>query len=135
VALRRAVIWPVLFTTLAVTAILAAGLLVHLAWEIRADRGGAAGLVVALPALFAPFVAPGSHGLVRRMFIGLRVLALAAGVLSFAAAASLQLTLSARTTTWVWAALLVLSACSTAISALALVRGAAGERVPSARAA
>jgi hypothetical protein len=131
VALRRAVIWPVFFTTLAVATILAAGLLAHLGWDLRADRGGAAGLVVALPALFAPFVAPGSHGLVRRMFIGLRVLALAAGLLSFAAAASLQLSLSARATTWIWAALLLPALAATSIAALALLRGAPGERVPS----
>jgi hypothetical protein len=134
VALRRAVIWPVFFTTLAVTAILTAGLVAHVGWDLRADRGGAAGLVVALPALFAPFVAPGSHGLVRRMFIGLRVLALTAGLLSFAAAASLQLSLSARTTTWVWAALLVPALASTSIAGLALLRGTPGERVPSGRA-
>jgi hypothetical protein len=134
VALRRAVIWPVFFTTLAVTAILVAGLVAHLVWDLHADRGGAAGVVVALPALFAPFVAPGSHGLVRRMFIGLRVLALTAGLLSFVAAASLQLTLSAGTTTWIWAALLVGSACSASVAGLALARGAPGERVPSGRA-
>lgn len=132
-ALRRAVIWPVLFTALAVVAILGVGLVAHLGWGLRADRGGAAGLVVALPALFAPFVAPGGHGVVRRMFLGLRVVALAAGVLSFAAAATLQLDLSAGTTTWIWAVLLVLAACLTAIAVLAVARGAPGERVPSAR--
>jgi hypothetical protein len=132
-ALRRAVIWPVFFTTLAVTAILAAGLVAHVGWGLRADRGGAAGLVVALPALFAPFVAPGSHGLVRRMFLGLRVLALTAGVISFAAAATLQLTLSASTTTWIWLGLLVAASGATAIAAVAVVLGAAGERVPSGR--
>jgi hypothetical protein len=133
VALRRAVIWPVFFTTLAATAILLAGLVAHLVWDLRADRGGAAGVVVALPALFAPFVAPGSHGLVRRMFIGLRVLALSAGLLSFAAAAALQLSLSAWTTSWIWALLLVAAACLTSVAGLALARGAPGERVPSGR--
>ena len=132
-ALRRAVIWPVLFTALAVAAILAVGVVAYAGWGLRADRGAAAGIAVALPALFAPFVAPGGHGVVRRMFVGLRVVALAAGLLSFAAAATLQLSLSGRTTAWIWAVLLALAAFLTAVAGLAVVRGAPGERVPSAR--
>lgn len=123
-ALRRAVIWPVFLTTLTVAAILAVGLLAYLGWDLRADRGGAAGIAVALPALLAPFVTPGTHGLVRWMFVGLRLLALGAGLVSLTAAATLQLTLSGRTTAWIWAVLLVLAAGATATAAAALARGA-----------
>jgi hypothetical protein len=131
-ALRRALVWPVFLTVLATAAILGAGLVAHLVWDLRANEDAAAALVVALPAFLAPFVAPGNHLLVRRMFRGLRVLALASGLIAFAAAGSLQLTLSARTTTIIWFALLGPATLATLVALAALVR-AGGTRTPSDR--
>jgi hypothetical protein len=132
-ALRRALLWPVFSTAAGTAAILATGLVAHLGWGLRANEDAAAGLVVALPAFLAPFVAPGNHGLVRRMFQGLRVLALGSGVIAFAAAASLQLTLSARATTIIWFVLLWFALGATLLTLVALVGAPGGRRAPSDR--
>jgi hypothetical protein len=132
-ALRRALVWPVFLTVVGTAAILVTGLVAHLVWELRANEDAAAGLVVALPAFLAPFVAPGNHLLVRRMFRGLRVLALGSGLIAFAAAASLQLTLSARATTIVWFALLVPAVVAALLALAALVRAPGGSRPSSDR--
>jgi hypothetical protein len=126
-------VWPVFLTVVGTAAILATGLVAHLVWDLRANEDAAAGLVVALPAFLAPFVAPGNHLLVRRMFRGLRVLALGSGLIAFAAAASLQLTLSARATTIIWFALLVPAAVATLVALAALVRAPGGTRTSSDR--
>ena len=123
-SLRRALVWPVFLTAAATSAILAAGVAASAVWDVEANEAGAAGLAVALPAFLAPFVTPGGHGLVRRLFQGLRALVVASGLLAFAAAGALQLTLSDASTARVWSVLLGASLALTAVALLSLARAA-----------
>jgi hypothetical protein len=100
--LRASLLWPVVLVTLLTAATLGAGLVVHLEWGIGAQADAAAGLLVAVPAFFAPFVAPGGHPLVRRMFKGLRVAVLASALISFSAAAVVELSFGESTTLTIW---------------------------------
>lgn len=100
--LRAALIIPVAVLTALTAGVITGGLALHY-WFPGAQRTDtSAALVVAIPTFFAAFVVPGSHRLVRRMFVGLRVVALLSGLCSFAAAATLALQLSPDAVAHIW---------------------------------
>ena len=119
--LRTAIVFPVLLLTALTTATLGGGVVAHHFWSVHRSVDTAAAVVVALPSFFAPFVVPGQHRLVRRMFKGLRGLVIVSALISFVAAATLAVHLSTPTTVHIWLALSCLSAVLTSVAALALL--------------
>jgi hypothetical protein len=74
--------------------------------ELLKDSGGAATLLVLVPALLAVYVArPGEHGLVTELLLGVRRALFLSGALSTAAAAALLVQLGGDTLEAVWWAL------------------------------
>lgn len=125
--LRPSVLWPVALLTILTAAIVGAGLVLH-EYGVTVQHDAASAIIVALPAFFAPFVAPGGHGLVRRMFGGLRALTVVAALVSFGAAATLGLDLAEEWTVGVWRILFAVAALSAVSACLALARSVAGGR-------
>jgi hypothetical protein len=130
--LRTALVAPVVLLSALTALVIAAGAAV-LSWWPGVRTDSAAALVVAVPTLFAPFVAPGAHRLVRRMFVGLRVLALLSGLCSFAAAASLALRLSDATTARIWTVLAAAAGTLAGVAVLALLHSWWRMRAPAER--
>jgi hypothetical protein len=122
-ALRPTVLWPVALLTALTAGIVGSGLVLH-DYGIAVQHDSASAIIVALPAFFAPFVAPGRHGLVRRMFGGLRALTVVAALVSFGAAATLGLDLSEEWTVGVWRALFAVAVLAAISACLALLRSA-----------
>ena len=118
--LRAGVLWPVFLISAVTSGLFGAGLYLH-SIDVPARADAAAALIVALPAFFAPAVAPGGHALVRRMFRGLRVLVWVSALLSFVAGASLAVDLSASTMERAWWVLLAISSLLTIIAGLSLL--------------
>ena len=84
-SLRPSVVEPVLVSSLAVTFVYLFGVVFYLAgWRVDATNAGAA--VIALPAVFAIYVAPSGHRLPRALLRQVQILAYASAVLSLAAA-------------------------------------------------
>ena len=96
---------------------LATGLILHGIGVARS--GDVTALIVVLPAVFAAYLIPGEHRLVRRMFRGVRLLVFMLSVVSFVAAGSLTLSLASSTRFAIWLILLALAALSTATIAAA----------------
>jgi hypothetical protein len=119
--LRTAIVFPVFLLTALTSATLGGGVIAHHFWSVHRSGDTAAAVVVALPSFFAPFVVPGQHRLVRRMFKGLRGLVIASALISFAAAATLAVQLSTAATVHLWIALSSLSGVLTGVAALALL--------------
>lgn len=115
--IRPSFVRPPLLIGLVTCGMLAAGLLLKAAHIPRI--GDVAALIVVLPAIFAAYLIPGEHRMVRRMFQGLRLLVLALAVTSFAAAATLTLRFSSRTLVIIWLALFGTAAGCTAMIAYA----------------
>jgi hypothetical protein len=115
--LRTGVLWPPFMISLVTFVILVVGITVH-ALGIPGRPEATAPLLVAVPAIFAAYLIPGEHPLVRRMFKWLRILVLCSALLSFAAAGLLALSLSGRTTMILWIVLAVASAfCTGSVAA------------------
>jgi hypothetical protein len=128
--LRVGVLWPVFLISSVTTALFVTGLYLH-SIDVPARAEAAAALIVALPAFFAPAVAPGDHPLVRRMFKGLRVLVWVSALLSFVAGASLAVDLSADTMVTIWSVLLAASALITIVAATSLAISIRKSAIPS----
>jgi hypothetical protein len=108
---------PALLIGWLTVAVLGSGLIVN---GIGIQRSGdVTALIVVLPAVFAAYLIPGEHRLVRRMFRGVRLLVFTLSVVSFAAAGSLTISLATSTRIGIWVGLLVLAAGSTCTIAAA----------------
>lgn len=131
--LRSSLVWPVVLLSAVTTVTLLGGIAAHCWFGLPKRADAAATLVVALPTFFAPFVVPGSHPLVRRMFKGLRGLVLASALLAFVSAATLALNLrqgATISTLTAWITLASISSVLTVLSVLSLARSITRTRVP-----
>lgn len=100
---------------LVTTGVLGSGWLLHRE-GIRASPDVAAVLIVALPGLFATYLArPGEHGLVKRLVGGLRMLILGLAVCSFVADSSLAIDISGYARSWIWGICCVVAALGTLV--------------------
>jgi len=110
--LRPAFVLPSLLIGLVTSGMLGAGLLLH---ELGIPRqGDVTALLVVLPAVFAAYLIPGEHRLVRRMFRGVRSLVFVLSLVSFVAAGSLTLSFSSSARVTLWAVLFAIASASTA---------------------
>ena len=110
--MRPSFVLPSLLIGLITSGMLASGLVLHGVGVPR--QGDVTALLVVLPALFAAYLIPGEHRLVRRMFRGVRFLVFLLSLASFVAAGSLTLSLSSTARVTLWAVLLGISSASTA---------------------
>lgn len=95
--------------------------------ELLDDSGGAATLLVLVPALLAAYVArPGEHGLVTELLLGVRRALFLSGALSTAAAAALLVQLGGNTMEAVWWTLTGIAWAVALILALSFVLPRAG---------
>jgi hypothetical protein len=102
------------------TTVLASGWALH-DLHVGSSPDVAAALLVALPGLFATYLArPGEHRLVKRLVGGLRLLIVVLAALSYAAAGSLAMDVSTTFRAWVWETSCIASASATAIIGIAL---------------
>lgn len=114
--------------------VLTCGLLVTglvLKWVGVPRSGDVTALIVVLPAVFAAYLIPGEHRLVRRMFRGVRLLVFTLSVVSFAAAGTLTISLASSTRVLLWLILLAVAVGCTGTIGVALwssTRKAAGAR-------
>lgn len=118
--LRAALIVPVAVLTALTAGVITGGLALHYWFPGARRTDTAAALVVAIPTFFAAFVVPGLHRLVRRMFVGLRAVALLSGLCSFAAAATLALQLSPDSVAHIWIGLAAVAGTLAVVALLAL---------------
>jgi hypothetical protein len=109
--MRPSFVRPAFMIGLVTCATLAAGLVLKAAGVSR--TGDVTALIVVLPAIFAVYLIPGEHRLVRRMFRGVRFLVFLLSVVSFVAAGTLTIALAGSTRLIVWGVLLVLAFAST----------------------
>lgn len=114
--LKFQIVFPVFVLTVMVAGVIGGGIGVHYLWPSAGRTPTAAALVVAIPTFLAPFVVPGSHPIVKRMFSRLRTLAFVASACSFLAAASLAINPSTHWLVVVWSILAGVS-CSLAVIA------------------
>jgi len=121
-ALRMTLVAPVLALSGLTTGVLGGGLLLHYTHRTHPLADASAALIVAVPGLFAGWVAPGGHRLVQRLFKGLRLLVFFSALVSFLAAATLVVRLPAGWRSATWQGLAIASAVTTLIATLAFIR-------------
>jgi hypothetical protein len=109
--MRPSFVRPAFMIGFLTSAMLSAGLVLKAVGVSR--TGDVTALIVVLPAIFAAYLIPGEHRLVRRMFRGLRFLVFLLSVISFVAAGTLTVTLASSTRLILWVVLLVLALVST----------------------
>jgi hypothetical protein len=127
--IRPSFLRPPLAIGVVTSAMLAVGMVLHFSGVHRS--GDVTALIVVLPALFAAYLVPGEHRLVRRMIRGVRGLVFALSVLSFAAAGTLTIGLSTSTRVVVWSVLLGLAAaCTGLIGAAQVISSRKSSRTP-----
>lgn len=103
--LRAPVVAPVALLTVLTASVISGGLAVHFLVSSAGRTDTATSLIVAIPTFLAPFVVPGAHRVVRRMFVGLRAVAFLSALCSFLAAASLALKLKTQALAVIWSGL------------------------------
>jgi hypothetical protein len=118
---RSGLVIAALLIAIATAIVLGGGLMLDL-MGVNATVDIAATLLVALPGIYATYLArPGEHRLVKRLVGGLRVLVLLLAVLSFGAAASLSVDLGPRWRPWLWGFGAVVSLTAVVLIAAGLV--------------
>lgn len=112
IRLRPGSILPLLIASSLIVSILFLGLLLR-AVGVHADPGTSASLLIAVPGVFAVFLVPGGHRLVRRMYQGVRALTVFSALCAFVAASFLALRLPTAATYAAWIVLFALATLST----------------------
>ncbi len=128
--LRTGLVVPVVIVAATVFAALTAGLAAHLA-GYRPESSTVAAVLVALPALYAAYLIPQGHALMRRLFTGLRTMLIVLTLVAYAAAASLAIDLGHNFRYVLWASLDVVALFCLGIAVMAFGRAFRGALGPS----
>jgi hypothetical protein len=116
-SVRFGVLLPALVSTSLTTGVLLSGLLLN--WRGIAPASDATAVLLAATALSTPWVLPGDHLLVRRMFRTLRILLLASAFSGFFAAGALATNASRSSIALAWVLAGAMSTLSTLVLAAA----------------
>jgi hypothetical protein len=117
--IRPSFVRPALAIGWVTTGMLLAGLILTASRVHR--NGDVTALIVVLPALFAAYLIPGEHRLVRLMFRWLRGLVFLLAVISFGAAASLTLGFDRAAMVVIWLVLFGVAAAATTVITIAFM--------------
>lgn len=110
---------PALILTSVTTGVLLTGCILHLTKHVAAQPDAATALLVVLPAVFAAYLVPGEHRLVRKMFRPLRATVLISALSAFVAAGALVIDLRAHRTFLMWSVVAAVSGIAATILLLA----------------
>jgi hypothetical protein len=103
------------------TALLTAGWLLH-HYNIASSPSIAAALLVALPGIYAAYLArPGEHRIVKMLVSGIRFLIALLATASFVSAAALAIHITGGARAWIWGISAIVCAAVAAVIGLALV--------------
>lgn len=103
VRVRAGLVLPVFLTATVVVGALSVGLLARIL-GYKAENATVAAVLVAIPAVYAAYLLPQGHPLVRRFFREFRAILVVLSILPFAAAASVAIAFNTTTRYVVWSA-------------------------------
>ena len=130
----RGVLTAAFLVSVFIWLLLAGGALLHYAWRIERAGDVVPSVLLAVPGVFGAYLfTPGQHRLLRKLFVGIRVVVLAITALSFAAAILLAVKLPPGTRPKLWYGLAGLATVAMAALTAAFISSWIGDHPVSGR--